>query len=54
MRTSDAPGVFVCGDAKRGADLIVTAIAEGRRAAREADIYLMGESMLPTPDTPGY
>ena len=54
FRTSDVPGVFVAGDAKRGADLIVTAIAEGRKAAREADIYLMGESMLPTPDNPGY
>ena len=54
FRTSDMPGVFVAGDAKRGADLIVTAIAEGRKAAREADIYLMGESMLPTPDNPGY
>jgi glutamate synthase (NADPH/NADH) small chain len=54
FRTSDIPGVFVAGDAKRGADLIVTAIAEGRKAAREADIYLMGESMLPTPDNPGY
>jgi glutamate synthase (NADPH) small chain len=54
FRTSDAPGIFVAGDAKRGADLIVTAIAEGRKAAREADIYLMGESMLPTPDNPGY
>jgi glutamate synthase (NADPH/NADH) small chain len=53
FRTSDVSGVFVAGDAKRGADLIVTAIAEGRRAAREADIYLMGESMLPTPDNPG-
>jgi glutamate synthase (NADPH/NADH) small chain len=54
FRTSDAPGIFAAGDAKRGADLIVTAIAEGRKAAREADIYLMGESMLPTPNTPGY
>jgi glutamate synthase (NADPH/NADH) small chain len=54
MRTSEAPGIFVCGDAKRGADLIVTAIAEGREVAREADIYLMGESLLPTPSTPGY
>jgi glutamate synthase (NADPH/NADH) small chain len=53
FRTSDVPGVFVAGDAKRGADLIVTAIAEGRKAAREADIYLMGESLLPTPDTFG-
>lgn len=28
------PGVFVAGDAKRGASLIVWAIAEGRKAAR--------------------
>ncbi|HZB81953.1 MAG TPA: glutamate synthase subunit beta [Rubrobacteraceae bacterium] len=41
------PGVFVAGDAKRGADLIVTAIAEGRKAARQADVYLMGRSLLP-------
>jgi len=41
------PGVFVAGDAKRGASLIVWAIAEGRKAAREADVYMMGESMLP-------
>ncbi len=54
FRTSEVPGVFAAGDAKRGADLIVTAIAEGRKAARQADIYLMGESMLPTPETPGY
>jgi glutamate synthase (NADPH/NADH) small chain len=53
FRTSDVPGVFVAGDAKLGADLIVTAIAEGRKAAREVDIYLMGESLLPTPDTFG-
>jgi len=41
------PGIFVAGDAKRGADLIVTAIAEGRKAARQADEYLMGKSLLP-------
>jgi len=40
------PGIFVAGDAKRGADLIVTAIAEGRKAARQADEYLMGRSLL--------
>jgi glutamate synthase (NADPH/NADH) small chain len=34
------PGVFVAGDAKRGASLIVWAIAEGRKAARQADQYL--------------
>ena len=30
---TDAPGVFVCGDAHRGASLVVWAIAEGRSAA---------------------
>ncbi|MBA2782762.1 MAG: glutamate synthase, partial [Rubrobacteraceae bacterium] len=42
-----APGTFVAGDARLGADLIVTAIAEGRKAARQADEYLMGQSLLP-------
>jgi glutamate synthase (NADPH/NADH) small chain len=41
------PGIFVAGDAKRGADLIVTAIAEGRKAARQGDEYLVGRSLLP-------
>ncbi len=41
------PGIFVAGDARRGADLIVTAIADGRKAARQADEYLMGRSLLP-------
>jgi glutamate synthase (NADPH) small chain len=41
------PGIFVAGDAKRGADLIVTAIAEGRKAARQTDEYLVGRSLLP-------
>ncbi len=40
------PGIFVAGDAKRGASLIVWAIAEGRKAARQADVYLTGESVL--------
>ena len=47
-----APGVFVCGDAHRGASLIVWAIAEGRSAARAVDAYLMGESDLPAPVRP--
>ena len=46
---TDAPGVFVCGDAHRGASLVVWAIAEGRSAAHAVDIYLMGESDLPEP-----
>jgi len=44
-----APGVFVCGDAHRGASLVVWAIAEGRSAAHAVDVYLMGESNLPEP-----
>jgi glutamate synthase (NADPH) small chain len=50
---TDAPGVFVCGDAHRGASLIVWAIAEGRSAAHAVDTYLMGESELPAPVRPG-
>ena len=39
-------GVFAAGDCQRGQSLIVWAIAEGRKAARAADIYLMGKSEL--------
>ena len=37
------------GDMQRGQSLIVWAIAEGRSAARGADLYLMGRSDLPAP-----
>src|SRR5205085_11412378 len=37
---TSVPGVFACGDARRGQSLIVWAIAEGRQAARSADRYL--------------
>lgn len=52
-RTYDAniPGVFVAGDAGRGASLIVWAIAEGRAAAARADEYLRGRTTLPAPVT---
>ena len=50
---TDAPGVFVCGDAHRGASLVVWAIAEGRSAAQAVDSYLMGSSDLPSPVHPG-
>jgi glutamate synthase (NADPH/NADH) small chain len=43
------PGVFVAGDAGRGASLIVWAIAEGRAAAAEVDRYLEGTTLLPAP-----
>ena len=45
-------GVFVIGDAGRGASLVVWAIAEGRAAAKEVDEYLEGSSRLPAPVRP--
>jgi glutamate synthase (NADPH/NADH) small chain len=45
-------GVFVVGDAGRGASLVVWAIAEGRAAAAAVDRYLMGSSTLPAPIGP--
>ena len=47
------PGVFAAGDAQRGQSLVVWAIADGRRAARELDRYLMGRSELLTPKLAG-
>jgi glutamate synthase (NADPH/NADH) small chain len=47
------PGVFAAGDAQRGQSLVVWAIADGRRAAREVDRYLMGRSELLTPKLAG-
>jgi glutamate synthase (NADPH/NADH) small chain len=41
------PGVFAAGDMRRGQSLVVWAIAEGRKAARGIDVYLMGDSNLP-------
>ncbi|SER99736.1 glutamate synthase subunit beta [Actinokineospora terrae] len=46
------PGTFVCGDAHRGASLVVWAIAEGRSAAHAVDAYLTGASDLPAPVRP--
>lgn len=48
---TDAPGVFVAGDAHRGASLIVWAIAEGRAAAAAVHQHLDGEYPLPAPVT---
>ncbi len=45
-------GVFVAGDAGRGASLVVWAIAEGRAAASAVDEYLEGETELPFPVRP--
>ncbi len=46
---TQADNVFVAGDMRRGASLIVWAIAEGRGAARAIDLHLMGNSDLPAP-----
>jgi len=44
---TSVPGVFACGDLRRGQSLVVWAIWEGREAARGVDKYLMGETALP-------
>ena len=44
---TSVPGVFAAGDTRRGQSLVVWAIAEGRKAARGVDEYLMGTSKLP-------
>jgi glutamate synthase (NADPH/NADH) small chain len=43
---TSVPGVFAAGDMRRGQSLVVWAIAEGRKAARGIDKYLMGETRL--------
>jgi len=44
---TSVPKVFAAGDMTRGQSLVVWAIADGRRAARGVDRYLMGETVLP-------
>ena len=44
---TSVPGVFAAGDTRRGQSLVVWAIAEGRKAARGVDEFLMGTSSLP-------
>ena len=45
---TNVPNIFTAGDMRRGQSLIVWAISEGREAARQVDLYLMGSSDLPT------
>ena len=45
---TNVPHIFTAGDMRRGQSLIVWAISEGREAARVADMFLMGQSNLPT------
>ncbi len=49
---TSAPGVFACGDATRGASLVVWAIAEGRACAAAVDRHLEGANELPVPLDP--
>ena len=44
---SNLDKVFAAGDMRRGQSLVVWAIREGRQAAREVDLFLMGETKLP-------
>ena len=44
---TSVPGIFAAGDMRRGQSLVVWAIAEGRKAARGVDEWLMGSTQLP-------
>jgi glutamate synthase (NADPH/NADH) small chain len=41
-------GVFAAGDLRRGQSLVVWAIHEGRECARSVDLWLMGQTNLPS------
>ena len=42
------PGVFAGGDVARGSDVVITAIADGKNAAKSIDKYLGGKGKLNT------
>ena len=44
---TSVPKVYAAADCRRGQDLVVRAINEGREAAREIDRELMGSTQLP-------
>ncbi len=50
--STNADGVWVCGDMGRGQSLIVWAIAEGRSCAASVDAFLTGSTALMSPVTP--
>ena len=50
---TNVSNIFTAGDMRRGQSLIVWAISEGREAARQVDIFLMGKSELPSKDVAG-
>ena len=47
------PNIFVAGDMRRGQSLVVWAISEGREAARQVDVFLMGKTALPSKNAVG-
>jgi len=49
---TNVPGVFACGDMRRGQSLVVWAIWEGRECARAVDQFLMGHTDLKTSPDP--
>ena len=50
---TNVKNIFTAGDMRRGQSLIVWAISEGREAARQVDLFLMGKSELPSKDVAG-
>ncbi|HEX8657004.1 MAG TPA: glutamate synthase subunit beta [Hymenobacter sp.] len=50
---TNQPKVFVAGDMRRGQSLVVWAISEGREAARQVDVFLMGKTALPSKNAVG-
>ena len=46
MHSTSVPKVYTAGDMHRGQSLVVWAIAEGRAAAKEVDLDLMGYTNL--------
>jgi glutamate synthase (NADPH/NADH) len=55
MYVKDGPGLYIIfyfehfSDCRRGQSLVVHAINEGRQAAREIDMHLMGHTSLAGP-----
>jgi glutamate synthase (NADPH/NADH) len=47
--STTVPGIYAAGDCRRGQSLVVHAMNEGRQAAREIDIDLMGKTSLAGP-----
>jgi glutamate synthase (NADPH/NADH) small chain len=45
---TSVPGLFSCGDMRRGQSLVVWAIWEGRECARGVDKFLTGSTLLPS------